>query len=300
MGLKVTPSLVQQICAAAVQDQCVHPEVLAIAKLGASGAYPANVRRQLFKKYAPRVRLPDPAQIDVPYIRRVDGKEVVDKTKYPVINPCGVLDALYETYPKCFHELLKVPPCHFWNKVAPDDPKLLKHPMLDMPDWQSKYLPVVLFGDHAPFTNHESLTVIMFKIITMEGPTWETIYACVLFPKGATAYQLKHGEDTFDVFYEYIVSFFNSAFLGFHALRDPRNQAWPPRSYEALKAEQQIAKGHFRLVVWVVTADLEYACNDLRCPHFNSMTCWHCNCTNLRELSRDALWRRALVSPDFN
>ena len=60
MGLKVTPSLVQQICAAAVQDQCVHPEVFAIAKLGASGAYPANVRRQLFKKYAPRVQLPDP------------------------------------------------------------------------------------------------------------------------------------------------------------------------------------------------------------------------------------------------
>eukprot|EP00969_Alexandrium_andersonii_P342967 15160224-Alexandrium_andersonii.AAC.1 len=57
----LSASQVQWIASGAVADKVEHPEVVALSKLGTSGEYQGNVRRDLLRTYASSVAMPPPS-----------------------------------------------------------------------------------------------------------------------------------------------------------------------------------------------------------------------------------------------
>ena len=97
---------------------------------------------------------------------------------------------------------------------------------------EKKAVPLVLFGDHAPFTKKDSITLILWKVLLSDGKTWETIFLSIAFPKDCSAKYKDHGVDTWAIFYKWLVSFFNHLLLGIQPSRNPLGKEWPLNSWE--------------------------------------------------------------------
>ena len=50
----------------------------------------------------------------------------------------------------------------------------------------------------------------------------------------------------------------NAAFRGKHPPVDQFGHRWPPGSLEASRANRDLCGGHVRIVIWVLSADLDY------------------------------------------
>jgi hypothetical protein len=161
------------------------------------------------------------------------------------------------------------------QQVHPDDPRLVDHPMRNKTDWQKRAVPALLFGDHVPWTKYHGMTCLLWSFLLCSLPVWDNVFLTVCFPKQCCAHSGLHGDDTMVFLWRMVVFSLNYAFRGEHPTRDLFGHAWPAKSKEAIWAEDRklICQGVFFLVIWAIVADLDYLCNDLHLPHFNSFSC---------------------------
>ena len=184
----------------------------------------------------------------MPYITGVDedGKRIVSYIDYPVLSPRLIFETLFQRYPNELQKLIAGGPESFWEKVLPDDPKLADNPMVDIPNWTQLFLPVVIFGDHAPYTKLHSLSVLCWKFLESSGPLWHRIFLSIAFPKACAATFKKDGVDTWSVFWQFMSFEWNSLFLGFHHARNGFGQLYTDSLSRKLVG-QALAGGRFRL-----------------------------------------------------
>ena len=89
----------QSLSEVARQDGLNHPDIEALASIGACGVYLANTRRDLLKKLLPAVELPEPRLVDVPFVaKRSSGRQVL-WLKHPLLYPHEMFDAINKKYP---------------------------------------------------------------------------------------------------------------------------------------------------------------------------------------------------------
>ena len=169
--------------------------------------------------------------------------------------------------------------------------------MLDMPGFETKACPLILHGDGAQYTtHHDSIKSLQWSFLgsdSLGNRTWDHVFLIVVLVSRICCEMEEHDVNTWDIIFRMVVSSFNSLLIGRWPSSDPHELGDP------------IADGDFFAFLYVITADMEYACNVLCLEHFNAVDfCWLCKAKqndselNVRHVAEDAPWRATLLSPD--
>jgi hypothetical protein len=88
----------------------------------------------------------------------------------------------------------------FWGScIAAADPALHGHPMLSVPNWKARALPLLIYGDGAAFTRTDSLEIVSCSALGQRGSTWRTRLVLASFVKSA---QIRGPGGTWDRIWE--------------------------------------------------------------------------------------------------
>eukprot|EP00959_Pyramimonas_sp_CCMP1952_P224353 4691368-Pyramimonas_sp.AAC.1 len=190
-------------------------------------------------------------------------------------------------------------------QVRHGDPKLWNNPMLGISGWQDTFIPIMVHADHVPFTKKGKLSVVSWSFFLASGETWDVVMLAAAFPAKAAAKASVHGEDTWNVIWQWLCWSFKALFDGEHPRANPYCASWDPDLQPVLYAfsrcRERIAQGQWRAVIWSCCVDMEYGSNDLGLAHFNGNDpCWlrRANRTdrNVRDVSRHAAWKSTILS----
>ena len=115
-----------------------------------------------------------------------------------------------------------------------------------------------------------------------------------------------HGAAGAEELWRVFVHGLNSAFDGRHYSKDVNDNPWPHGSPQYNLQGLPLCGGRVRIVIWVVTGDLEFLGNELRMPHFNSQApCWLCpvhrmigSLYPITDCRKDAPWKYQLFPDD--
>ena len=252
----ISSNMVASLAEGAVLDGLSHERVKRLARAGASGLYPGNVRRDIFRSVRADYLIQAPESVEL-YMNIGKGK--VGVFHHAILPPAAIVDALYRKSRHTFDELVVgSAPREFWSKVRPTDPKLAAlGDMLRMPNWQDYAIPYVLHGDKAQFTikNHRSLWCLQWK--SLLGRKFGAGTCLITSVVAHTL--LKEPFDAWDDLWKAIVKYLNDFYHG---------------EYKG----KRICDGYF-FVCWGLSGDLEYLCNEYKIAHFNSNDpCNFCAC----------------------
>jgi hypothetical protein len=200
------------------------------------------------------------------------------------------------------------------TQVRNDDPRMMHHPMRNVPGWMDRAVPITVHGDGVRFSMAGNvLLTYQWAITTAISWGWDSIFYIASFAKVCRSYASIHGEgtDTWAVLWDYIRLGFDALYNGVHPSVDPYGMPWPVGSRQAAIAGKRICNGHYFGVIWVIANDKEHACNELGQTHFNGNKCCSlCGADrsehNVRDVRSDARWRgtlampRPLDGPEFN
>lgn len=241
--------------------------------------------------------LPRPVQIEVPCKDKWGHPDV---TPQSVVNLAELTECMGSHYPTHFEVIFGTNPRGFWEALHDDDPKFLAINALRAdPTWMDTTYPFVLHGDGGVYTKktQSSIPTVSIKSLLSEPFQGNTLPIFCL-PKDMRS------ADTAGFMWRMAVHFLNACYDGVHPLkRDNEGNDWPADSPQARLAGRPILGGRARIVVWIVTGDLEFLGNELGFPHFNTTEpCWMCPVCrregpySLTDLSLDAGWKRQLVT----
>ena len=159
---EISWSLWQKLANASAQDSTmfghpVHPEVYKLAKLGTSGEYVGNVRRDALRVFKPSSGLSLPLWLTLPFW----GTKALDahcprEMSFPIILPSVLFEDLYRNFRRKFTDMLGAGARAFWDSMRDDDPRFANHPMLAIPNWKDKMVPLVLHSDGVAFTQKKN------------------------------------------------------------------------------------------------------------------------------------------------
>ena len=85
-----------------------------------------------------------------------------------------MFDVLYHRHYNIFERLIGTNPRRFWEQIRPDDPKFGNlQDMLLIENWQDQFIPYVIHGDKAQFTNkgNDSLLSIQWTSLLVDDFT---------------------------------------------------------------------------------------------------------------------------------
>ena len=100
---------------------------------------------------------------------------------------------------------------NFDNTVRSDDPSLIGNPMVLVPDWKKRFIPLVYHGDGVSFTkNGNKLLVCSFAFLLVPGWSVASTFMLAVFCAFNRAYESVHGVDTWAIIWAYFVSGFIS------------------------------------------------------------------------------------------
>ena len=86
---------------------------------------------------------------------RCSCRGIVDIAQVPTVMPHELFHSLWKSYPRHFESALGAGLEDFWSSVHPEDPRLLRHPMvINKPDWRRRAVPIVIHGDGVRFTQY--------------------------------------------------------------------------------------------------------------------------------------------------
>ena len=275
-----------------------HADLVALAGLGASGEYPGNLRRDLFRKFVPSWDLPRPIAVAVEGRDRLDHDVEVDQH---LLNPTQLVETVWQKYPEQWEQLIGSDPEGFWNSLRPDDPKLdALGGLRETPGWEACSYPFILHGDGGCYSRKTQESILIVSIKSMLTETFqENLIPAFVLPKGV---RRKAGDATAEEMWAALVHQLNALFDGLHPRQDHRGSAWPPGSAEERWAGHPICEGRARIVIFAITGDLEYMGNELGLPHHNSNApCMFCLVTRSKfaachatDCRRDAPWKGQL------
>ena len=287
--------MVQQAAAAAMQDGASGHGLPELASLGGPNTLPRNMRRDCLRKLD--LSFVEPDMVKLPMMPAKGEKKVI-WVEHPIFLPHVMFDHLYQEHRDFFMEQIrKAGPHVFWEQCPDNDPRLRGHPVLDMPGFETKACPLILHGDGAQYTtHHDSIKSLQWSFLgsdSVGNRTWDHVFLIVVLVSRICCKMEEHDVDTWDIIFRMVVSSFNSLLIG----------RWP--SSDPHEAGNPIADGDYFAFLYVITADMEYACNVLCLEHFNAVDfCWLCKAKqndselNFRHVSEDAPWRATLLSPD--
>ena len=104
-------------------DFGIHPLVSAFAKLGTSGIYTGNVRRDAMKTFKISNGLSAALQVRLPYkLTKAVGKSRLQEAEFPIILPSVLFEDLFRNFQRKFVSMLGQGVRKFWESLKPNDP----------------------------------------------------------------------------------------------------------------------------------------------------------------------------------
>ena len=268
----------QQLAHAATMDGARLPELVQLSSIGTWGAHPGNCNRDLKRMYLGSVKVSPPHVLPVPCIDP-KGRTLCTAESCHMILPHQMFASL-ANYGDSFSDLLGVPFAHeFWESIRTDDPKMVNHPLLGVPGFREKTIPVWLHGDGVGYGDRDSLLCFSWGSLLTTSNTLDSSFYIASWPKSWTL-KKKPGEEggTWENIYKTMIWSFQAMLEGKHPAADVDGQAWPINSQEAALAGKDLVPGNWRCVAWGVLGDQEFFCNTLGMPHWNKPSfCWHCS-----------------------
>ena len=302
----LSANAVQWLASAALADGLDHEDIKRLAQIGASGTFSGNARRDLLSKFSHKIRVGMPTSLWVPMKDKLDR---VEEAIQLVISPTVLVNSIWTHFRSLFPRMFGANPRAFWEKVDPQDPKLiaLKREMGECVGWEDRTIPYIIWGDGGRFThkNENSMNVITMKSLLADANFESAIVPLWGLPKSAAVKSRVKEEDTFWILWEQTVHSLNQLFEGVGAERDSSMNRWRLDSRESTLAGQQLCGG-YRFVCWCLAADLDYMGNDLGFPHHGSLyPCVFDSASReqgtdypITDLSRNAGWKSTLIEPE--
>lgn len=266
---------IQEIAMAALLDGASHPELAALAETGTCGTHTSNIARDVEALFLKDIKVPPCFEVST---QAIDPKSLATVTvKAGIFLPHLLFSALqdYDGFDSLFGT------SHiqeFWQGVTKtNDPRLHQHPMLAKSQWQSKCIPIFIFGDGVEFQTRDSLMCFIWGSMLTNMSTMDCTYLLAAFPKSCTVKEAGPGGTWFEI-WKWIVWSFKCLFTGFHPTHDAENKPLPPQSSMGKLAGQPLNRQGYCLVCWALQGDHEYFANTLKLPHWSSDTpCWDCD-----------------------
>ena len=300
LGL-LSATLVQQI-AAASNKAAYRPQIAALADCGGKGVHRGNIHRDFARKLGmEQTSVPSPLIATLPMWDAKAKPPKVVVNKFPFMLPHELLAALFENQPAKFQRyfLGSRPLEEFWAIVGPQSLQLNGHPVKDHPNFRSRAIPLKLHGDGVPVgkSAKRSVEVISLSSLTgYGGSTWDTKLLICAIDGGAKA------TGTMDEVWRIIVWSLGILMNGKWRTTDHNGVPFPAGTWRGQRAGQRLL-GEYIGAAWLISVDLDYLCNYLKLPHFNSSTrpCMKCFCNRdnipWSDLKPQAQWRNCMLSP---
>ena len=165
----------------------------------------------------------------------------------------------------------------FWAAQKDGNPKLHRNPLLRVRGYQKIMIPLLLHGDGAEHSLRDSLMILSLRSVLAAKDVASTSLLLAVLPKSCRA---TGGSDSTHAIWRLVVWSLTAVFHGRHPDKDVSGEAFPEGSPRALVAGKPICpRTGLRGVLWVVAGDMDYMCNELRLPHYNSNSpCGWCKC----------------------
>jgi len=286
----------------ALDDGARHPELSALAHIGTSGAHIQNSRRDLLRHFCKFTTVPKPLVGNFTTLSKRHREEI---TQQSILSLPEVLEGLYVNHrDQLFNEFLGANPRQFWEALDPDDPKLATiAEVTATPGWQDITWPFVLHGDGGVYTRKTESSILVVSSKSLLSKDFE----CNIIPGFVLPKDIK-ARDTADDMWTVFVHGLNSAFGGVHAMTDAHGNPWNAGSPQAALAGTPLCGGLVRIVLWILTGDLDFLSNDLRFPSYNSLSpCWFCPVSrvlgspcNFMDWRTSATWKAQLLSAAYH
>ena len=270
---RISATQVAEICHLSVLNGCEHPDMVAMVKCGDFGQRKSNVHRDLTHLHCKAMRLPNPhfvrCPVKDPKTQRVSLEEI------PVMLPHMVFSSLSQHYPETFEQMYAMHHCEaFWKSTEKlKDPRLVKPITLSKGkvDSPGKTVPLFLHGDGCEFQTRDSLMTWSWGSLLSKNPSLSSHLLITAVPKSCTV------QGTWDPLDAWICWSLAALTKGMHPDTDPWGKVFTKGPLAEL-AGQPLTKGLDRAVLWSIQGDLEFNCNVLKLPHWNTKyPCHECD-----------------------
>lgn len=290
-------------------DNCPS-DIQAMARLGSHGISTQNCNEELKKLFGKNLKAPQPTSVQVPLLKKADGRWVSSVEAIDIFMPhdwfsClaqeGLLDRLFGS-PMQIQD--------FWNQVKDDDPKFHRNPIREVPDWQKLFVPFEFHGDAAPHQKHDTLDSwsIRSLLVTLAVELQTLLLSSV--PSACKATRKKclekgvpfHG-CTDDVLGKHLVLSFTAVFEGKHPKRDADGKMFTDEYRKSVAGKYLDPVHKRRGIIWTAPADNEHNSNSYNLPHYSSnYPCMNCPCNRSdmpwNDLGKKAMWRNCIYSAE--
>ena len=272
-SMGIIPANWVQHIAAASAAAAPRPQINLLANMGSAGQYTNNIARdfrRLLRLNENGIAEPLVLRIDMWDLSSTDvAPRVVD---FPILLPHELIASIYERYPEEFELRISGRPGKveaFWNEMRDNDPRIFQHPIVHQADYDRFCIPLRLHGDGVPFGKALGHTLDCTSISSMvaePGDSWILrLLMAALANVCETAAQM-HGQSIKTFIWIWLIWSLECLVRGEWPTHDPFGvplQDWRSRKQGRLC-------GRWQFVVLQVAADLDWLCNYLHLPHFNS------------------------------
>ena len=255
----------------ALEDGANHKELRELGSIATSGAFAGNSRRDLLRRFCSSTTVPKPIAA---YCRTVNRRGDIEISQQSVLSLPEVMESLWRHHPdKLFRDFLGGSPRRFWERLEPDDPNMsMLGDISTVENWRDITWPLVLHGDGGVYTRTTQSSILVVSVKSLLSKTFDcNIIPGFVLPKGFRE------DSAADDMWRVYVHGLNACHDGLHSESDVHGNMWPEGSPQSKLAGMSLCGGKVRLVVWILTGDLEFLSNELRFPRFDSLRpCWLC------------------------
>eukprot|EP00969_Alexandrium_andersonii_P353309 15439591-Alexandrium_andersonii.AAC.1 len=242
----------QRIACSAMKDGLLHDDIKAMASCGTYGKYPNHCSRDLMRHFkVDTMNLPPSSEIVLPAVDPKGDSSKVFETSASVQYPHDVFShwAHEDTgkFTMLYGDAAAI--VDFWHGQDMDDPKLYHHPLLDIPGFETKVIPVKLHSDGVQMAKKQSVHVISVCSFLAKGSALDTHMYFGSAIKSCCCHQAEHGHDTVRVLFRHLAWSLAACLYGEHPVLDWNFEAFAPGSLRAQKAGTPLTPSGFRLAV---------------------------------------------------
>ena len=281
---------VQEMAAAAVKSGLDKKEIRELQSLGAMGHQPGNAHRDMVRRYFSVLASPEPTRVKCDLVVKENGKQVEKELETAVMLPhlwvlCAQETGLLQSI-TCTNEELAL----FWKSQmrSPQMTPELRR-MIEASEPSQLPIPYVLHGDGAPFTEVDSVQVLSFRCLLARRSVSECQLLITAVPK------LAMGQKTFK---QVMATVAWSWTILFEGICPKKDLAGKPTD---LHRGKRLRRG----VLWSITGDLEWFCQEFQFPWSSSnQLCAFCKADQKKTESKhsftdfrpEASWRKTKYS----
>ena len=189
----------------------VPPEALRrLAKLGSEGKYRQNVKEELQNYVKTLVDIVQPEEVDMPLKLQTGPALGINLLPQAYVPIHLWISNLFHNFKSDFDARFLGPPGRleqFWDSVHPNDPRR-SHPLFRRPNFRSKCIPLILYGDGVPCSGDSLQVVGVESLVTELENSWEKLgFLNGFFLMTAVDSKDKYGLETKIEFWRPIVAY---------------------------------------------------------------------------------------------